>query len=78
MASENLQAFTHAPMRTETRLMILSVCIKCGLSKLVSVQDGSLEKWESGHKCKNQSQSELRSSREYPARSQGEPRKAES
>jgi predicted nucleic acid-binding Zn-ribbon protein len=78
MASEPLQAFTHAPIRTDTRLMILSVCIKCGFSKLVSVQDGSLEKWETGHKCKNQSQSDLRSSPEGPARAQDENRKMES
>jgi hypothetical protein len=72
MASEPLQAFTHAPIRTDKRLMILSACMKCGLSKLVSVQDGSLDKWEAGHKCKDQSQSSIPSSPEYSAPTHGE------
>ena len=44
--------YAHAPVRTETRVLILSTCKKCGASKMVSVADGSLERWEEQHQCK--------------------------
>ncbi len=43
--------FTHMPVKTEARLLIVSTCQKCGASKLVSSFDGSLQRWEDGHKC---------------------------
>jgi hypothetical protein len=43
--------FARYGVRTEDRLLIHSVCTKCGASKLVSYHDGSLEKWEDSHKC---------------------------
>jgi hypothetical protein len=54
MASEFLPDFTHFPVRTETRLLIQSVCTKCGASRLVFASDGSLKKWEDEHTCKSQ------------------------
>jgi hypothetical protein len=54
MASEFLPAFTHFAARTETCVLIQSVCTKCGASKLVSASDGSLETWEDEHTCKSE------------------------
>jgi hypothetical protein len=33
------------------QLVVKSTCGKCGASKLVSVSDGSLARWESHHTC---------------------------
>jgi hypothetical protein len=52
VASEFLPDFTHFSASTEIRIIIQSVCTKCGASRLVSVSDGSLKKWEEGHTCK--------------------------
>jgi hypothetical protein len=49
--TEFIQAFSHNPVYSGDRLMIESVCTQCGASKLVSMLDGSLKKWEKGHKC---------------------------
>lgn len=46
-----LLKFSHRPIRTEERTLIVFVCTRCGASKLVSVKDGSLEKWEHCHEC---------------------------
>jgi hypothetical protein len=35
----------------ENRAVIKSTCKKCGESKLVSIRDGSLAKWEAQHTC---------------------------
>lgn len=51
MSSESIGAFSHNPAYSGDRLIIESVCTRCGASKLVSVLDGSLKKWEAGHKC---------------------------
>jgi hypothetical protein len=45
--------FSHTPVKTEARLLIVSTCRKCGASKLVSQFDGSLKQWEDGHECRN-------------------------
>jgi hypothetical protein len=44
-------AFSHDAVHTKDRIMIESVCMRCGARKLVSIQDGSLEKWEDDHDC---------------------------
>jgi hypothetical protein len=47
-------AFDNAPAYDEDgRLVIKSTCRQCGESKLVSVRDRSLAKWESRHACMN-------------------------
>jgi hypothetical protein len=51
-AEKNDTRFHRTAIRTDTRLLIQSTCIKCGVSKLVSHHDGSLEEWESEHECK--------------------------
>jgi len=43
--------FEHKLVRSETRTLIESTCKKCGLSKEVSVSDGSLHQWEGSHVC---------------------------
>jgi hypothetical protein len=44
--------FDNAPAYDEDgRVVIKSSCRKCGESKLVSIRDGSLAKWESQHVC---------------------------
>lgn len=44
--------FDRALVRTGSRLMICSTCLKCGESKVVSSADGSLDGWEEGHQCR--------------------------
>lgn len=51
LTDEFVQAFTHSPVRTDDRLMIQSVCTKCGASRVVSLSDRSLEEWEDSHVC---------------------------
>jgi len=36
-----------------SHLFIKSMCKRCGASGVVSVHDGSLEKWEGRHECQN-------------------------
>jgi hypothetical protein len=44
--------FENAPAyEQDDRLVIRSTCKNCGAFRFVSVRDGSLEKWESEHKC---------------------------
>lgn len=49
-----LNYFNDIPLRTETRLLILSTCKKCGEAKLVSSYDGSRQQWQNHHQCKDQ------------------------
>jgi hypothetical protein len=42
-------AFARTLRYDGVRLLILSTCTACGTSKLVSAQDGSLQKWEETH-----------------------------
>ena len=44
--------FSLTSVRTESRLLIQSTCRQCGASRLVSMHDGSLDKWENEHMCK--------------------------
>ena len=44
-------SFTRSLVPHGSRLMIQSVCVRCGASRLVSKHDGSLENWEGGHRC---------------------------
>jgi hypothetical protein len=44
--------FRRTHFRTEERVLIQSTCKTCGKSQLVSSTDGSLQKWESNHDCK--------------------------
>jgi hypothetical protein len=46
--------FTRTLIKRERRLMIRSVCAKCGESKVVSASDGTLDDWEDSHKCCDQ------------------------
>ena len=52
-AEKNGGGFQRTAVRTESRLVIKSVCGKCGVWKLLSHQDGSLEEWEVQHECKD-------------------------
>lgn len=45
------ERFTHTLVRSGRRLLIESACALCGESRLVSRHDGSLEAWESAHRC---------------------------
>lgn len=45
--------FTHTDVRAGDRLLIKSTCNDCGMSMLLSPNDGSLQKWESWHICDN-------------------------
>jgi hypothetical protein len=38
-------------VRAGNRLLIKSTCIHCGMSMLLSANDGSLQKWERWHVC---------------------------
>jgi hypothetical protein len=53
MTNEFFQAFSHSPVRTPDRLMIESVCTRCGASSLVSLSDSSLDRWEDDHVCES-------------------------
>jgi hypothetical protein len=44
--------FKETLLITETRMLILSTCKKCGAAKLVSAYDGSRKEWQDNHKCK--------------------------
>ncbi len=48
---EEPSQFTHTAIKTESRLLIQTICTNCGASKLVSTYDGTLERWESEHTC---------------------------
>ena len=43
--------FDHKPARVKERLLLQSICARCGESKIVSAADGSLAAWEDGHVC---------------------------
>jgi hypothetical protein len=44
--------FDYAVARDEERtIRILSTCKVCGASKIVSIRDGSLRRWELQHTC---------------------------
>ena len=45
------QGFDHRLAHEGERTMIESTCKECRVSRLVSVLDGTLERWESKHKC---------------------------
>jgi hypothetical protein len=51
-------SFKHEPVLREPHphLLVKSMCKRCGASGVVSVYDGSLEKWEDGHECKKRPQ----------------------
>jgi len=42
--------YTYNEVRTDKTTLIVVTCNQCG--KVVSLSDGSLEKWEDGHACK--------------------------
>lgn len=48
-------AFNHALVRLDQRILIESVCSRCGASELVSRADGSLEEWEGAHAAEHES-----------------------
>jgi hypothetical protein len=43
-------------LEPHSHLFIKSMCKRCGASGVVSVYDGSLEKWEDGHECQKRPQ----------------------
>ncbi len=43
--------FAHSVVRTDSRVMILSVCARCDRGQLVSRADGSMDEWEKNHCC---------------------------
>jgi hypothetical protein len=58
MANEPVQMprpsdrFNRNTVRADGRLLVKSVCLQCGESKVGSVADGSLTGWEHKHECK--------------------------
>lgn len=42
--------FTHSVVRTDSRVLILSVCTRCDRGQLVSCADGSMDEWEKNHR----------------------------
>ena len=52
MQLERIHGFDNAlAYDEENRAVIKSTCKKCGESKLVSIRDRSLAKWEAQHVC---------------------------
>jgi len=49
-------SFKHELVVHEPHLLVKSMCKRCGASGVVSVYDGSLEKWEDEHECQNRPQ----------------------
>jgi hypothetical protein len=43
--------FERTPIKTHGGSLILSKCTKCGVKRLVAVEDGSAHAWESKHRC---------------------------
>lgn len=57
-SNQPLQQFQHklnSDMRRDDAgiLLVESTCMRCGVSRTVSLRDGSLEKWELAHTCGN-------------------------
>jgi hypothetical protein len=48
---EGPDKFIQVEVQAGDRLLIRSTCKFCGASRLVSREDGSLQKWENGHDC---------------------------
>jgi hypothetical protein len=46
------ESFEYHPVEVEGRLLIESVCVRCGASRIVSGTDGTLEEWLATHECK--------------------------
>jgi hypothetical protein len=44
--------FSHCAVRLQDRLVIHSICLKCGASKIIQSDDGTLEEWVNEHQCK--------------------------
>jgi hypothetical protein len=55
--------FDHKPARVQGRLLLESICVQCGESKIVSAADETLEKWEDGHVCTQAQQPQSKGSR---------------
>lgn len=53
-------AFSRSLVHVEQRLMILSTCLSCGESRMVSSDDDSIEEWESRHRCRKAGQARHR------------------
>lgn len=45
------RTFAHSPVYEASRVMVLSICGRCGDSQVVSWHDGSLQHWEREHIC---------------------------
>jgi hypothetical protein len=45
------QQFDHKPARVKGRLLLESICVRCGACKIVSAADESLADWEDRHAC---------------------------
>jgi ribosomal protein S27AE len=43
--------FTRTAIRTESRLLIQTICTNCGASKLIATHDETPEGWEEEHLC---------------------------
>jgi len=43
--------FHRTTVRANDRLLLKTVCLSCGESKIASVADGSLTAWEGQHEC---------------------------
>jgi hypothetical protein len=46
------ESFEYHPVKVEDRLLIKSVCVRCGASRIVSGTDGTLEEWVTTHDCR--------------------------
>jgi hypothetical protein len=53
--------FDHQPIRLKGRLLLKSICARCGQSKVVSAADETLAAWEEGHICQGANRSPAQS-----------------
>ena len=51
MNAHSSSPFVRTLVREDQRLMIQSICQKCGEMRILSHSDGSLDQWEEQHEC---------------------------
>lgn len=67
MAAPSSIDFARNLIRAGDSILIKSTCKRCGESDVVSVMDGSLQIWETGHACAGQKK-DVQSARPAAAR----------
>jgi hypothetical protein len=60
------ERFNRTAVRTSERMVIKTVCVECGESKVASVSGGSLDAWEDGHKCSRKDEKPARRVLAFP------------